>query len=63
MAVMLQRCEMGKRRWSATVIQSRIFPFALSPVEGRTEKSAYPQIKPFMLRQALHERLNLLAST
>jgi hypothetical protein len=45
---------------SLTIIKLRIFPFALSLSKGEW-KNPKPQVKPFMLRQAQHERLNLMA--
>jgi hypothetical protein len=45
-----------------TAIKLRIFPFALSLSKGEW-KNPKPQVKPFMLRQAQHERLNLMAVT
>ena len=43
-------------------IKLRIFPFALSLSKGEWKNSS-PEVKPFMLRQAQHERLNLMALT
>jgi hypothetical protein len=42
-----------------TVIKLRIFPFDLSLSKGEWKNTA-PEVKPFMLRQAQHERLNLV---
>jgi hypothetical protein len=42
-----------------TAIKLRIFPFALSLSKGEW-KNPMSQVKPFMLRQAQHERLNLM---
>jgi hypothetical protein len=47
---------------SVTVIKLRIFPFALSLSKGEWKNSS-PEVKPFMLRQVQHERLNLMALT
>jgi hypothetical protein len=45
-----------------TTIKLMIFPFALSLSKGEW-KNPKPDVKPFMLRQAQHERLNLMAVT
>jgi len=45
-----------------TAIKLRIFPFALSLSKGEWKNSS-PEVKPFMLRQAQHERLNLMVLT
>jgi hypothetical protein len=39
-------------------IKLRIFPFVLSLPKGGAEKSKLLGVKPFMVRQAHHERLN-----
>jgi hypothetical protein len=43
-----------------TAIKLSIFPFALSLSKGEW-KNPSPEVKPFMLRQAQHERLTLKA--
>ena len=43
-------------------IQLKIFPFALSLSKGEWKNSSQ-DVKPFMLRQAQHERLNVIAVT
>ncbi|MFI3188266.1 MAG: hypothetical protein QX190_01710 [Methylococcales bacterium] len=45
---------------SVTAIKLRIFPFALSLSKGEWKNSS-PEVKTFMLRQAQHERLNLMS--
>jgi hypothetical protein len=45
-----------------TAIQLKIFPFALSLSKGEWKNSSQ-DVKPFMLRQAQHERLNVIAVT
>jgi len=41
-------------------IQLKIFPFALSLSKGEWKNSSQ-DVKPFMLRQAQHERLNVIS--
>ena len=57
---MIKSCLVPTQR--ITAIKLRIFPFALSLSKGEW-KNPKSQVKPFMLRQAQHERLNLMAVT
>jgi hypothetical protein len=48
------------KKYIASAVFVIIKPFALSLSKGEWENSK-PEVKPFMLRQAQHERLNLIA--